>query len=275
MSAPDRWVAALPMYNVSPALRADWQALLARIAEWLARSDTPVELSIVEPGEGTEALHAFWRRDDMLLSQTCGYPLIRGLAGRVQLVGTPSFVVNGCLGHRYTSAIMVRAKDGPATLADCRGTRVACNDRASHSGMNALRHAVSPLARDGRFFAQTIYTGSHLRSLTAVAEGEAEVAAIDCVTLAFAREHIPAKLAGLRQIGTTRAVAGLPFIASRRVGQALLANVRLALRASLREDAALCARLLLRDFVPSTVADYLPHAQMEDEAHRRGYADLR
>ncbi|SFD22898.1 ABC-type phosphate/phosphonate transport system, substrate-binding protein [Cupriavidus sp. OV038] len=275
MSAPERWVAALPMYNVSPALREDWHALLARIAERLARSDTPVALSVVEPGEGAEALHAFWRRDDVLLSQTCGYPLIHGLAGHIQLIGTPSFAARGCVEHRYTSAIMVRAKDGPATLTDCQGMRVACNDRTSHSGMNALRHAVAPLARDGRFFAHTVYTGSHLCSLASVAEGEADVAAIDCVTLAFAREHMPAKLEGLRQIGETRAVAGLPFIASRRVGQALLDNVRLALCACLREDAALCARLRLRDLVPATVADYLPHAQMEDEAHRRGYAELR
>lgn len=275
MSARDRWVAALPMYNVAPALRADWHALLDRVAGRLARSGTPVVLSVVEPGDGPDALHAFWRRDDVLLSQTCGYPLIQGLARHVRLIGAPSFAAPGCVGHRYTSAIMVRADDGPASLAGCRGLRAAFNDHGSHSGMNALRHAVSPLARHGRFFAGTVCTGSHLRSLEAVAQGEADVAAIDCVTLAFARAHLPARVAGLRQIGATRAVAGLPFIASRRAGHALIANVRRAMRAALQDDPALCARLLLDDLVPCTVADYLPHAAMAHEANRLGYGELR
>ena len=45
------WLAALPMYNVTPALAADWRTLLAHVrehlADWLsARGDT---LDIVDP----------------------------------------------------------------------------------------------------------------------------------------------------------------------------------------------------------------------------------
>ena len=53
-----------------------------RLADWLsARGDT---LDIVDPGPD---LTAFWLRDDVLLSQTCGYPLVHALANRVRLVG--------------------------------------------------------------------------------------------------------------------------------------------------------------------------------------------
>ena len=133
MAKRERWVAALPMYNVSASLRDDWATLIERTARALGRGTSPVMLDTVDPGESPDALHVFWRRDDVLLSQTCGYPLIRGLASRVQLIGTPRFVVPGCHQEAYSSAIVVRAKDGPTTLAACRGARVACNSPDSHS----------------------------------------------------------------------------------------------------------------------------------------------
>lgn len=274
MAKPENWVAALPMYNVSPSLRADWITLIDRVAEKLQRDDAPVIVTAVDLGEGPDALHAFWRRDDVLLSQTCGYPLMHGLAPHVRLIGTPRFAVPGCHQGTYSSALVVRAKDGPATLAACRGARAACNSSDSHSGMNALRHVVAPLARAGRFFGAIRHTGSHLGSLAAVANGEADVAAIDCVTLAFAAEHCPELVAGLRQIGSTRPVAGLPFIASRRAGASLVTRLRGAMRQVLQDDGGLRSRLHLEDIVPCTLAHYLPIAVMAREAQMRGYCAL-
>ncbi|WP_444634253.1 phosphate/phosphite/phosphonate ABC transporter substrate-binding protein [Cupriavidus oxalaticus] len=272
MAKPEQWVAALPMYNVSASLRADWVTLIERVAQSLQR--TGVALTAVDPGDDAAALHAFWRREDMLLSQACGYPLVQGLAPHVRLIGTPRFRVPGCQWHTYRSAIVVRAGEGPDTLAACRGARAACNAPDSHSGMNALRHAVAPLARAGRFFGEVIHTGSHLASLAAVTAGEADVAAIDCVTLAYAAEHHPELVAGVRQIGATRAVAGLPFIASRRAGAPLVHRVRAAMRQALHDDAALRVRLRLEDVVPSAVADYQPVSGMALEAGLRGYGAL-
>ncbi|SDC71567.1 ABC-type phosphate/phosphonate transport system, substrate-binding protein [Cupriavidus sp. YR651] len=274
MAKPERWVAALPMYNVSASLRDDWLALIDRVGQALARERESVILSAVDPGDGPDALHAFWRRDDMLLSQTCGYPLVNGLAQHVRLIGTPRFTVPGCHRKTYRSAIVVRASDGPGTLEACRGARAACNGPDSHSGMNALRHAVAPLAAGGRFFADIVSTGSHLGSLAAVESGEADVAAIDCVTLAFAAESYPHLVAGLRQIGFTRAVPGLPFVASRRAGSPLVGQVRECLREVLREDPGLRSRLRMEAVVRSTAADYFPIVAMAQEARLRGYGEL-
>ena len=274
MATRERWVAALPMYNVSPALRKDWIALIEQTADILGRDGAPVLLEAVEPGDGPDALHAFWRRDDVLLSQTCGYPLMHGLAPRVRLIGTPRFAVPGCRDETYRSAIVVRAADGPATLDACRGARAAFNGADSHSGMNALRHAVAPMAQEGRFFSAVVQTGSHLGSLAAVANGDADVAAIDCVTLAYAAEHRPALAASVRQIGATRSVAGLPFIASRRAGAALVPRVRAAMRTVLRHDPGLRARLHLEDIVPAPLSGYRPILDMAREARLRGYGKL-
>lgn len=119
------WVAALPMYNVTPELAGDWRVLLdhvhRRLRPWLdARGDT---LSIVDP----DLLQEFWLRDDLLLSQTCGYPLVRALGGRVQLVTTPVFTIDGCEAGDYHSVLVARAAAQVTSLAQCRGLRAAYN----------------------------------------------------------------------------------------------------------------------------------------------------
>ena len=95
-------IAALPMYNVTPAFADDWRALLADVLHAVEPS-----ARIVEPGDD---LHALWRAPDLLLAQTCGYPLTHGLTDAgVQLVATPRFDVEGYEDARYSSAIVVRA----------------------------------------------------------------------------------------------------------------------------------------------------------------------
>ncbi|MCY0854149.1 phosphate/phosphite/phosphonate ABC transporter substrate-binding protein [Cupriavidus sp. D39] len=268
------WVAALPMYNLTPALHVDWLTLIARVAEVLARQPDPISLSAVEPAGTAEALHDFWRRPDLLLSQTCGYPLVQGLRRHVRIIGTPLFNAPGCDGTSYTSAIVARAEAGPATLAACHGLRAAYNDACSHSGMNALRYAVAPLARGGRFFSETLCTGSHLASLDAVTSGAADVAAIDCVTLAFARDHLPGRLAALRQIASTEAAPGLPLVSSRQASPALSAHVGAVLAQVIASEPALARRLRLRGFARTDLAHYEPVALMARAALAAGYARL-
>jgi len=98
--------------------RNDWRVLLdhvhRRLRPWLeARGDT---LAIVDPAT---SLDEFWLREDLLLSQTCGYPLVKALAGRVQLVATPVFSVDGCAGGDYWSILVARTAPGVTSLAAC------------------------------------------------------------------------------------------------------------------------------------------------------------
>jgi len=84
--------------------------------------------------------------------------------------------------------------------------------------MNLFRAAVAPLARARPFFASVTRTGGHLASLRALAiDRSADVAAIDCVTFAFVREHLPELANGVRVIGFTGDAPGLPFITSNAV----------------------------------------------------------
>jgi ABC-type phosphate/phosphonate transport system substrate-binding protein len=265
------WIAALPMYNVAPALAQDWRALLddfhTQLLPWLAaRGDT---LSIVDTGPD---LTAFWLRDDLLLSQTCGYPLVHALAGRVNLVATPHFDAPGCERGAYRSVLVVGTHVDAQTLADCRGLRAVYNSDDSNSGMNLLRHAVAPLAHDGRFFASVQQSGGHLASLRALAiDRSADIAAIDCVTFAFVRDYLPELAAGVREIGMTASTAALPFITSTTLPADVLFK---ALTDALAQDEQRARRLRLKGLVARTPSDYTPILDLENKSIERGYPRL-
>jgi ABC-type phosphate/phosphonate transport system substrate-binding protein len=269
-----RRIAALPMYNVTPGVASDWRALIdgarSRLSGWLdARGD---RLDIVEPGDD---LTAFWLRDDLLFSQTCGYPLVHALRKRVQLVATPVFDVPGCAGGMYRSVLVVGSHVAAESLEACRGLRAVYNSDDSNSGMNLFRHAVAPLARDGRFFTSVTRSGGHLASLRALAvERSADVAAIDCVTLAFVRDHLPELAAGVREIGVTASTAALPFIASNGLPEEAPALIADALTDTLAADPGLAARLKLEGFVRLAEADYATILRLEEEAAASGYPRL-
>ncbi|MGH8778433.1 phosphate/phosphite/phosphonate ABC transporter substrate-binding protein [Paraburkholderia sp.] len=260
------WIASLPMYNVTPALAALWRSLLDDALRAVA-SDAP-DARIVDAPDN---LHALWLRDDLLLAQTCGYPLMHGLQDRVQLIAAPEFDVPGCAGIDYSSALVARANAGLNSLEACRGTRAAYNQDDSNSGMNVLRHAVAPLARDGRFFSEAIRTGSHVGSLRALAENRADVAAIDCVTMAYVRDALPELAQAVWQIGWSESSPGLPLIAAQAVPPALVEALRDALNAANDAQPERAAQLRLKRFTKVSFTDYARIVQLEDEAIAAGY----
>lgn len=266
------WVAALPMYNLTEDLAATWQALLDEFGERLRVRGGCNRLTIVSGVESD--LDAFWRRPDLILSQTCGYPLTHGLAEHVHIIGAPVFDAPGCEGPHYRSAIVVRSDDRALPLESYRGRVAAYNDDASHSGMNALRHAIAPLARGGRFFSAVVKTGSHLNALHAIKEGRADIAAIDCVTLAFARDHLPEVTHDLHVLAYTRSAPGLPFIASRSLEPETLGLLAPTLADIVASRPALLARLRLRGLATISSDAYRAILDMEDGALRAGYPKL-
>ncbi|WP_322045438.1 phosphate/phosphite/phosphonate ABC transporter substrate-binding protein [Paraburkholderia sp. J67] len=271
-----RWIAALPMYNVTPQHDALWRGLLRDTLDAFAQAGGPREVDL--PTETPDDLLALWRRPDLLLSQTCGFPYrMLGVADAVHLLATPAFDADGCEGVFYRSALVVSARawdEGAVMLAACRGLRAACNGPDSHSGMNALRHAVAPHAHAGRFFSSVSWVGSHLNALRALGAGEAEVAAIDCVTLAYVRDALPELLRNVRTIGMSAAAPGLPFVASRALPLEHTALLRDALDRACAADAARAGTLRLRGFVRLAPADYARIEQFADEARALGYPEL-
>jgi ABC-type phosphate/phosphonate transport system substrate-binding protein len=271
-----RWIAALPMYNVTPEHGRLWRALLIDTLAAFSRDGGPTDIALHDEPHGD--LMPLWHSNDLLLSQTCGFPYrMLGLAKTAHLIATPIFDAEGCDGPRYRSVLVVSSEAyerGATTLADCFGLRAACNSADSHSGMNALRHAVAPHARDGRFFSSVSWTGSHRDSLLALNDSRADVAAIDCVTFALLRDGWPALLRDVHVIGMTASAPGLPFIASRTLGAEQAEALRRALDTAHVSDPERARVLRLRGLARLPEAAYDEIERMANEANALGYPVL-
>ena len=256
------------MYDL-PELRLSTMLLWQHIASRLRASGLTASDEIEQPHD----LAAHWRDASLLLSQSCGYPLL-SLPRSVRVVATPVYDADGCDGARYRSAIVVR-RDHPAdALAALRNSICAVNAMDSNSGMNLLRAEVAPIAQGAPFFRRVIVTGSHADSLRAVATGEVDVAAIDCVTLALLGDVRPEAVAAIRILGWTMPSPGLPMITAGD-DRTLLA-LRGALDSAAHEPALAEARRALRllRFEVLPPGSYGAVRALEDQARAANYPVL-
>ena len=229
---------AFPMYDVNPtATDALANALLHDFPD--ARFERPQDLL------------AHWRTDDLLLSQTCGYPLMTQLPD-VQVVGNFHYQAPGCEEGNYRSLLVVRTEDKGKTLADFRGRVAACNSSDSQSGYHALRNSVG---HDDKYFRGIRWTGSHRHSLAAIQKGKADIAAIDCVSFGLFARYVPQALKGLAIIGETALTPGLPLITSKHTPASTVAALRASL-SRLASDTKIAEPLLIGGFSPASRRDY-------------------
>jgi ABC-type phosphate/phosphonate transport system substrate-binding protein len=234
-------IAALPMYDF-PDLRAAHDTLWKAIAEHLVAhgvTDVPRQLT-------RDLGHRdVWRHPSLLLGQACEYPLAKSYAADLKLVATPRYSAPGCEESFCRSAIIVRAQDPVDTLAELRDRRCAVNELDSNSGMNLLRAAVAPFARDGRFFRSVRLSGSHRHSVEMVAADQADVAAIDCVSLAHIQRIDRATAARVRILCFSPRSPSLPFVTGRAASESTIRALRLSLVSVFADDALLPVRELL------------------------------
>jgi hypothetical protein len=234
-------VASLPMHDW-PEVRAATDALWAALRDALRARGLPAPdaLSRGDPR---------WTDPGLALSQTCGLPFRLGLHARVTLVGAPDYGLAGCPPGQYRSAIVARADDPRAGAAAFARARFAYNAADSQSGWAALVAALGPRAP-----ADGLRTGAHRASVVAVAEGRADVAAIDAVSWRLAEAWEPAARR-LRVLAWTRPTPGLPFITAAGRDPAPYAAAAAAGIAAL--DPASRAALGLESFVRVGPAAYL------------------
>jgi ABC-type phosphate/phosphonate transport system substrate-binding protein len=265
-------VASLPMYDL-PELRdatdAWWRGLARAFAE-AGIGDVPAMLS------RKQDYAAVWHDPALLFSQTCGYPLMHGLRGRVRLVATPCYSAPGCDGADYCSFVIVCKDSGFTDLASLRGKRCAVNGPDSQSGYSALRALVAPLSHAGRFFGEVVVTGGHQASIKCVAAGAADVAAVDCVTFGLLARHRPAAIADIRVLGRTPSAPNLPFITRLTADEDLVEKVRAGLGQAFADPALADARgaLMLGGCEFLSLESYDRIVEMENGAIELGYAEV-
>lgn len=254
-------LAALPMYD-RPEIRTEtdllWIALREAIRD--AGADAPRLLT------RDRAPRTIWADPGLTLAQTCGLPYVTALRGRVGLLGAPAYRIDGVAPGEYRSAIIVPSASPAERLEDLAGALAAVNARDSQSGYAALMSCVAPLAERGRFLGEMLMTGSHGASLAALAEGRADVAAIDAISWELARRHDPAAQA-VRVLAWSPPTPGLPFITGRasRVG-VLSSAVETAIESL---GAPVREALLIEGFRRWSPGDYDVVSRRLADAHRQ------
>ena len=264
--------ASLPMYDLVE-VRESTDRLWAAIAE--ALRDEGVE-GVPRVLERPSDHHDAWRPRGLLLSQSCGYPVAATLRGTLRVVATPHYAAPGCRGHRYSSAVVVRASGRVNALDALRGSVCAFNSRDSQSGYNALRAMIAPIAGGAPFFADSVETGAHAASIEAVREGRADVCAVDCVTWALLARHRPRLLSGLEVLCRSEPVPGLPLVTAGDSPDPDVETIRRALERAFTtpELADVRAALLITGLSTTTNETYDPLREMERTAVARKYPRL-
>ena len=151
-----------------------------------------------------------WTAPDLVLSQTCGMPYRLWLHDKVTLIGTPDFGLEGCPPGYYRSALVVRAEDMRERAENYAHAVFAFNQTFSQSGYAAPYNHLKPR---GIWFENQVQSHGHLMSARAVAEGRADIAALDAVSWRLMQCH-EGFAQGLRVLEWTAPTPALPYIAA-------------------------------------------------------------
>ncbi|MFM7686294.1 MAG: phosphate/phosphite/phosphonate ABC transporter substrate-binding protein [Actinomycetota bacterium] len=196
-------------------------------------------------------LHSAWHHPDLLVGQTCGWPLVTELA-EVVVIGAFDVRVPFAAGGRYRSVII-----GNKPVAMGLQNLAAVNGFGSLSGWVSLCHAL------GGAPVRVVETGAHAESVRAVAEGRAEVASIDSMSFEFLADSQPALVGRVHVIGHGPVVGSLPLVTAPAHADRL-ADLQAAFSGAVADPALASALevLRIRGFVPFDRSDYLPLLQI-------------
>lgn len=239
-----RGVVSLPMYPFRE-VREDWEALWAAVHQRLPGSRATLVWD--------DDVHALWNSPDLGLSQTCGWPLVTELAGRVRAIGAFDPRIEDASDGHYRTVIVARQA---VPLPELAGAGAAINRTDSLSGWVSLVAAFRSVGAP--WHGSAVTTGAHVRSIDAVREGAADVASIDAVTFALLGDLRPRDLRGLTVIGRGPLVPCLPLIVHDTTTDGEVETWRDAFAHTCNDPAmaATLRRLRIRDFVPFDNEDY-------------------
>ena len=197
-------IASLPMYD-RPETEDAFDLLWAKIRNKLLDTGISAPERLVR---GHGATMTAWTEKKLLISQTCGLPFRKFLLGKVSLIGTPDYGYRACPRGHYFSCLIANAEDGHREFSQFNGRRLAFNELTSQSGWAA---PMAEAKRAGIRFGSYLQTGSHKSSALAVAEGRADLAALDVNSWGLIK-RFDDFASSLRALGETRPTPGLPFI---------------------------------------------------------------
>ena len=233
-------IASLAMYPF-PQLRSAYDQLWDNV-----RSRLPFEAPALDWEVDPDVAS---RRGDLVLGQTCGWPLVKHLAETVRVVGTFDCAVPDAVDGTYCSLLVSSIEDSLSSILHRDDLRVAANSADSLSGWISL---LSAAASFDVHLDDVEWTGAHVASIEALRNGRCHLAAIDAVTWA----HLGGP--ALTVVGRGPRIPCLPLVTAASTSDSVLAELRTALRSAVNDPAAaaVCATLRIRGFVERHLTDY-------------------
>ena len=258
-----RWRASFPMYDFAWLSEAH-DVLWSEIAGALVRrgwTDVPIAL------HHQDDVHGLWHEQELLISQSCGWPLVDELEGKVATIGAFEYDIVSADGPTYRSPMMMRAGSTRPTSGQLPALTAAVNSLASLSGWVSLVHAYPEL--NGVWRGPLHQTGSHAGSAVAVRDGVADLAMIDAVSLAQFRVGRPDLVEGLVVVGEGPRVPCLPIIGPLSFTSSQIADVRSSIAEALASRRGIDAAkpLLIRAFHVRDYSDYAPVQALASRAN--------
>lgn len=259
-------IASTRMYDVAPAARAAWHAVLAQ-----AHRRAGLRIDFIEHGWPTP-IGDLWARPGLCGAFMCGWPYAKALRAGQAYTAVAAVVPDWSSYEdqaRYRSVFLVR-QDAPWNqLEDALGSRYGWMVRDSQSGWNAPRRRLAALAQARAtplFSASTGPYGNPRGLLRGLRENAFDVTAIDGWYVDLLRAHDPAALDGVRGIGYTDWTCNPLLVSGPGVDPALSARLAEALF-SLSGDAqgmALLRQAHVARFTPADPRAYDVLAADED-----------
>ncbi len=209
-------IVSLPMYDW-PELRSSHDLFWDLLCENLKTKgiDEPQKLSRAVKED------SYWLSPDLLFGQTCGYPFSTLLKGKARYLATPVYGVAGCARGYYSSAIIAH-KDSNIEPGNMSGSRFACNSLMSWSGYRTM---IREYGRLEDYFSEIAESGGHRNSARLVADGKADIAALDAVCWHLLQHHEPDTAESLKVVSWSGMHPALPFITSLQTSTEIADNL--------------------------------------------------
>jgi len=235
-------IASLPMYDW-PELTQAHDNFWNKFADQLRSNDIDAPQNLSRNAQD----ESYWLAPNLIIGQTCGYPLSTTLRGKVTYLATPVYNVQGCNGPYYSSAIIAR-KNSELTFDKIASARFAYNSQNSLSGYRSIKALVG---NPDKYFSKLVQSGGHRNSARHVANGAADIAALDAVCWHLLQQHEPEAASELKVIGWSDQYPALPLITALHTPIATVDTIRKVLIALPPEK-----ELAINRFEVLNIADY-------------------
>ena len=219
-------IASLDMYNW-PESTAAFDLFWARIHDALTAQGiaSPPALSVLD-----ENLHDLAASGDLLMGQICGITYARANDEEHRFTALGAFVIDDAsLLPGYYSSALITPKGHAPDLSTPQSLTAAINGYGSLSGWIVLAQYVSRQSQDDPF-AQTLISGGHRQSAEMIAQGKADIAAIDLISWKMLQRFAPDVTAKIDVVAYTPPRPGLPLVTSCHQPQETITALKSALK---------------------------------------------